>query len=114
MGCGTRISANQHLGCFVGSLTVQMCASNRGKCKHCAAKFVKGGLRFGYASSQDDVGYLCLEGAASLLPKITSEVDGWETSALVGFEELQSQVLKAEVHRAVCSGGLAEIRNAAF
>ena len=66
---GGRISANHHLACFLGSLRVEVIPANRGKCKHSGVAFSKGSVRVGYATtSVDEVNWLCLESAATLLP----------------------------------------------
>ena len=89
---GGRISANQHLACFVKALKVEVCATNRGKCKHSGGKFVKGGLRFGYVTtSADDVAWLCLESAAQLLPPMAAKVEGCAPAELAGFGQLSGE-----------------------
>jgi hypothetical protein len=103
---GGRIAASHHLACFVGTLRVEVCSTNRGKCKHSGAKFVKGSLRVGYtATAADDIAWLCLESAASLLPPILAQAAGWTPTLLSGFEQLTPELRVAAKRALLGTGG---------
>ena len=99
---GGKITANHHLGCFVAGLRVEACPSNRGKCKSSGAKFVKGAARIGYpTTSAEELAWLCLESASTLLPPLVADVEHWTPEqSLRGYDALPYE-LQAEVKRAL-------------
>ena len=100
---GGKVNAAHHLDCFTRSLRVEVCASNRGKCKSSGAKFVKGTLRFGFATTgTDEIAWLCLESAAALLPPVLACAGCWTPCRLAGYEQL-SDDLRAQAERVFSS-----------
>lgn len=94
---GGKIAAHHHLECFVAGLTVELCASNRGKCRHSGTKFVKGSPRIGYPTTGgNELGWLCLDSAAAMLPPILAEAKAagscsWAPEQLRGVAALRQE-----------------------
>lgn len=94
---GGVISAHHHAGCFVERLRVEECSSNRGKCKHCGDKFVKGQPRVGYCTSNaEELAWLCLDSAATLLAPVVA-MEHASSEGLAGLESLSSDTVRAGV-----------------
>ena len=98
---GGVISAHHHAACFVERLRVEECSSNRGKCKHCGDKFVKGRPRVGYCTaSPEELAWLCVESAATLLPPVVA-MEHASSGALAGLDSLSGDAVRAEVLEAL-------------
>lgn len=100
------ITAHHHLACFVHHLRVEVCASSRGRCKCSGATFTKGSLRFAYCTiGADEPAWLNLESATSLLRPLIQKVPEWTPQQLVGFQELPTVALQAQVEQAFVQTG---------